>query len=99
MTDPLDEITKFTPDQRLAVCRLIEDRFINAIQPLSIRLQRESPVNLGCDATLQEAQRAVDHVMEHVNEVRRVAGVREDQRFQVHGSRFTVPPQPLNPEP
>jgi len=81
MTDPIDEIAALSLDQRRAVCRLIEDRFVNAIQPLSIRLQRESPVNLACDVTLQEAQRTLERVMAHVNEIRQVAGVRVDPRW------------------
>jgi hypothetical protein len=81
MTDPLDEVAAFSPEQRRVVCRLIEDRFVNAIAPLSVRLQREPPINFTCDRTLQEAQRTVDHVMRCVNEVRRMAGVAEDARF------------------
>jgi hypothetical protein len=81
MIDPIDEVATWTLEQRRVVCRLVEDRFVNAIAPLSVRLQRESPVNLACDGALQEAQRTVEHVMRCVNEVRRMAGVAEDARF------------------
>jgi hypothetical protein len=88
MTDPIEEIALLSLDQRRAVCRLIEDRFVNAIAPLSVRLQREPAINFTCDRTLQEAQAAVKHVMEHVNEVRRIAGVRVDPRWESVNSRL-----------
>ena len=81
MTDPIEEIAALSLDQRRAVCRWAEDRFVNAIQPLAVTLQRESPVNMGCDRTLQVAQQAVERVMERVNEIRRVAGVKTDARW------------------
>ena len=46
---------------------------INAIYPLSIRLQMEMPGTMGADLTLQEARGAVDRVMKAVEEVRAVA--------------------------
>jgi hypothetical protein len=82
VTDPLEDVAALSLDQRRAVCRWVEDRFVNAIQPLALRLQRESPVNMGCDETLQVAQRAVEHVMEHVNEIRQAAGMRVDPRWE-----------------
>ena len=49
---------------------------INAIYPLSIRLQMEMPGTMGADLTLQEARGAVDRVMEAVEEVRKLAAGR-----------------------
>jgi len=97
MTDPIEAVAALSLEQRRAVCRWVEDRFVNAVAPLSVRLQRESPVNIGCDRTLQEAQAAVDHVMGHVNEIRHAAEVMEDPRFPVHGSGSMVLTQPLGP--
>lgn len=50
----------------------VEDRFVNAITPLDIRLQREMPGVMAADATLQSARGAVQRVMAAVEEIRRM---------------------------
>lgn len=71
MTDPFScDLTQIPPEHLAVLRRWVEDRFVNAVTPLSIRLQREPHGNFLCDLTLREARKTVDHVMEHVNEIR-----------------------------
>jgi hypothetical protein len=71
-----DDLSKLSPEDLRRVRRWVEDRMINAIYPLSIRLQMEMPGTMGADLTLQEARGAVDRVMEAVEEVRKLAAGR-----------------------
>jgi hypothetical protein len=52
----------------------VEDRFINAVCPLALRLNMEAPWQLSKDRTLQEARRTIDRVLAAVEEVRRIDG-------------------------
>jgi hypothetical protein len=77
MIDPFDhDLSQLSPDDRLRVCRWIEDRFVNAITPLGMRMQREPRVVIDCDPTLQAAAKAVERVMDGVDEARVLAGIR-----------------------
>ena len=80
MMDPIDEIALMTVDQRRAVCRWAEDRFVNDIMLMSVHLQRERQMAIAGE-TVRIAKYTVDRVMGHVNEIRRVAGHRVDQRW------------------
>ncbi len=70
------DLTSLSPEDLRRVRAWVEDRFVNAVTPLHLRLQREPRGNFLCDATLCEAQRAVAHVMEHVEEIRALAAGR-----------------------
>ena len=69
-----DVLATLAPDDLGRVRRWIEDRFINAICPLVIHLNREMPWMLSPDRTLQEAQRTVERVLAAVEEIRRIDG-------------------------
>ena len=69
-----DALTNLPPEDLGRVRRWIEDRFINAVCPLAIRLNLEMPWILSADRTLQEAQRAVERVLAAVEEIRRMDG-------------------------
>ncbi len=73
MSLPDTDLTKLSVEDRRIVCAWVEDRFINAITPLGSRLQMEPPGMMAADRTLQVAQKAVEHVMEHVEEIRALA--------------------------
>ena len=70
------DLSKLSLDDRRRVCRWAEDRIINAIAPFDVHLQREAPVVIESDPTLQAGQHAVARLMDAVDEVRRVAGIR-----------------------
>jgi hypothetical protein len=72
MHAPDDDLASLPPEDLSRVRRWIEDRFINAVCPLMLRLRLEMPRLLNADRTLQEAQRTVDRVMAAVDEVRRI---------------------------
>lgn len=65
-----DDLSKLSVEDLRRVRMWVEDRFTNAITPLNIRLQREPRVHFECDGTLVEARNTVNHVMEHVREIR-----------------------------
>ena len=69
-----DVLTNLPPEDLGRVRLWIEDRFINAVCPLAIRLNLEMPWMLSADRTLQEAQRAVERVLAAVEEIRRLDG-------------------------
>jgi len=69
-----DVLANLAPEDLGRVRRWIEDRFINAICPLAIHLNRELPWMLSADRTLQEAQHAVERVLAAVEEIRRIDG-------------------------
>jgi len=69
-----DVLAHLAPEDLGRVRRWIEDRFVNAVCPLAIRLNLEMPWMLRADRTLQEAKRAVDRVLAAVEEVRRIDG-------------------------
>lgn len=69
-----DVLASLAPEDLGRVRRWIEDRFINAVCPLAIHLNREVPWMLSADRTLQEAQRAVERVLAAVEEIRRIDG-------------------------
>jgi hypothetical protein len=68
-----DDISGLSPQDLQRVCLYIEDRFVNAVTPLAIRLQRELPGVRDTNPTLETAQRAVDRILEVVDEVRWLA--------------------------
>jgi len=69
-----DSLTSLKPEDLVRVRSWIEDRFINAVCPLALRLNMEMPWLLSKDRTLQEAQRTIDRVLAAVEEVRRIDG-------------------------
>ena len=76
------DLSKLSPDDRRRVCRWVEDRIINAITPFDVHLQREAPVVIESDPTLQAGQHAVKQLMVAVDEVRRLAGVQVTSRLE-----------------
>jgi hypothetical protein len=76
------DLSKLSPEDRRLVCRWAEDRIINAIAPLAVHLQREAPVVIESDPTLQAGRHAVGQLMRAVNEIRELAGVRVDTRWE-----------------
>lgn len=69
-----DDLSQLAPADRLRVCRWVEDRMINAINPLAIRLQQEMPGSIAADPTLRYAIHAVQRVQAAVAEIRALAG-------------------------
>jgi len=69
-----DSLESLRPEDLGRVRSWIEDRFINAVCPLALRLNMEMPWLLSKDRTLQEAQRTIDRVLAAVEEVRRIDG-------------------------
>ncbi len=67
-----DDLTALRPDDLHRVCRWVEDRLINAVTPLAIRLQLDMPGGACVDHTLLAAQWAVKRVLAAVDEVRRI---------------------------
>jgi hypothetical protein len=68
-----DDLRNLGPEDMLRVRRWIEDRFVNAVYPLAIRLMMENPRGRQRNRTVQEAKRTVDRVLEAVEEVRKMA--------------------------
>jgi hypothetical protein len=75
-SDLLRDLEALSPADRIRVCRWAEDRFVNAIAALKVRLSLECPGVLAADKTLQCAQRSVTLVMTGVDEIRTLAGGR-----------------------
>jgi hypothetical protein len=67
-----DTLAKLTPEDLGRVRHWIEDRFLNAVCPLALRLNREMPSLLSKDHALQEAQRTIERVLAAVEEIRRM---------------------------
>jgi hypothetical protein len=69
-----DSLAHLRPEDLGRVRSWVEDRFINAVCPLALRLNMEGPWQLSKDRTLQEARRTIDRVLAAVEEVRRIDG-------------------------
>ncbi len=67
-----DALASLTPEDLGRVRSWIEDRFLNAVCPLALRLKMETPLLLSTDRTLQETQRTIARVLAAVEEVRRL---------------------------
>ena len=67
------DLSRLSPSDLALVRRWAEDRLINAVTPLDIRLQLEQPGVLACDLTCQEARRTVERIVGIVDEVRALA--------------------------
>ncbi|MBI4241487.1 MAG: hypothetical protein HY613_07195 [Candidatus Rokubacteria bacterium] len=67
-----DRLDRLSIDELRRVVRFVEDRFVNAVTPLSVRLQMEMPGSLRADPTLQAAQDAVKRVLGGVEEARNI---------------------------
>jgi hypothetical protein len=70
---PDDDLSRLSAEDLARVCRWVEDRMINAITPLDVRLQLEMPGTMAADPTLQTARKAVQRVMTAVGELRALA--------------------------
>lgn len=75
MSQPLDDLRRLSPADRLTVCRFIEDRFLNAIHPLAaiLGILAERPESLVRLDLSRIAHRTVDRVLDAVSEVRTIA--------------------------
>jgi len=73
-----DGLDLLSTDDLRRVVRFIEDRFVNGVSPLSVRLQMEQPGVMRCDPTLQAARAAVERVLGAVNEARQILRKRLD---------------------
>ena len=69
-----DDLKQLAPEDLNRVRRWVEDRFVNAVCPLAVRLRLSMPESLRSDCTLQTALVAVERVMAAVYEVRRMDG-------------------------
>ena len=69
-----DDLKQLAPEDLNRVRRWVEDRFVNAVCPLAVRLRLSMPESLRSDCTLQTALVAVERVMAAVDEVRRMDG-------------------------
>jgi hypothetical protein len=69
-----DDLSKLSPEDLARVCRWVEDRMINAITPLDVRLQAHGlPGVMACDPVYQDAKKAVERIRTAVQEVRCLA--------------------------
>ncbi len=64
------DLSRLAPEDIARVRRWAEDRILNAITPLSYRLQLAPPWAIACDKTLLAATRAVERLENIVAEVR-----------------------------
>jgi len=69
-----DGLSTLHPEDLRRVCLWVEDRFVNAVTPLAIRIQTEIGDGPCVDRTLQVAQWAVKGVLEAVDELRTMTG-------------------------
>lgn len=69
-----DDLKHLAPEDLGRVRRWVEDRFVNAVCPLVVRLRLSLPEKLRSDDTLLVAQVAVQRVLAAVDEVRRMEG-------------------------
>jgi hypothetical protein len=67
------DLRKLALEDLAIVRRWAEDRLINAVTSLDIRLQLQQPGVLACDLTCQEARRTVERILGIVEEVRKLA--------------------------
>ena len=65
-----DDLKCLAPEDLCRVRRWVEDRFVNAVCALSVRLRLAMPEGVSSDHTLQAAKVAVDRVLAAVDEVR-----------------------------
>jgi hypothetical protein len=71
-----DDLSKLSAEDLRRVCRFVEDRFVNAVAPLDMELQRAavqratSNVERRTDLVYQRARYTVDRVLQIVGEVR-----------------------------
>jgi hypothetical protein len=72
-----DDLKQLAPADLSRVRRWVEDRFVNAVCPLAVRLRLSMPDSLRSDYTLQTALVAVERVMAAVDEVRKMDGETE----------------------
>ncbi len=72
MYQPDDDLSPLCPEDLSRVCRWAEDRLVNAVTPLAIRLQGEMAGGVCADHTLVAAQWAVSRVLAAVEEIRRI---------------------------
>ncbi len=99
------DLSRIAPEDLRRVSEWIEDRFINAVHPLAIRLQLETSGMPCTHDTLTTAQWTVERVLAAVDEVRRIAHdvtKNGDPRLTLQAipSIQTQTPSPVNlPEP
>lgn len=65
-----DDLKNLAPEDLGRVRRWVEDRFVNAVCALAVRLRLAVPESVNSDRTLQAAKVAVDRVLAAVDEVR-----------------------------
>jgi acetoin utilization deacetylase AcuC-like enzyme len=65
-----DNLKSLAPEDLGRVRRWVEDRFVNAVCPLAVRLRLVKPDMVWSDHTLHAAQVAVERVLAAVEEVR-----------------------------
>jgi len=74
-----DDLSKLSSEDLRRVCLFIEDRFVNAVAPLDMELQRQMPGVMAADVVYQRARRAVDRVLQIVGEVRGLTAASRQQ--------------------
>ena len=67
------DLSRLSPTDLARVRRWAEDRLINAITPLDIRLQMQMPGVMAADNVYREARRTVERILGIVEEVRDLA--------------------------
>lgn len=74
LTPELDaDLSKLRPEDLRRVRLWVEDRLINAVTPLDIRLQMQMPGTMAADVVYREAARTVKQVVAIVDEIRALA--------------------------
>ncbi len=73
MADMDADLRSLTPETLAVVRRYLEDRLINAVTALDIRLQMQMPGTMAADVVYQEARRTIARILEIVEEVRALA--------------------------
>ena len=91
-----DDLTTLSPEDLDRVCRWVEDRFVNAVTPLAMELQKDRSGTLCADRTLLIAKRAVKRVLAAVEEVRNaiVKVSRDDPAMQTFSTAHREAAEP-----
>jgi len=72
---PCDDLTRLSRDDLRIVLAWVQDRMLNAITPLDMRLQMEMPGSLAADPALQAGVHACRKVQAAIRELQAAAGV------------------------
>lgn len=77
-TLPCDDLRRLAPADLQIVLAWVQDRMLNAITPLDMRLQMEMPGSIAADPALQAGVHACRRVQAAIRELQAVACMAQD---------------------